>query len=215
MAQTFGPVAEEQGLEFSVELDEGCPTTIVTDAHRLRQVLNNLLANAFKFTEHGRSRCLRAQHRRLGRDHERLAHAGAVIALSVADTGIGIEKALQPAMFEAFAQADGTTARKYGGTGLGLSISRDLVELLGGEITLDSEPGHGSTFTVYLPLESQDAAVVASRRVIVAAAPGRHRSWAAAITQRRTPNRIASGRGRRELARASKAATATEPPHAD
>jgi hypothetical protein len=124
-----------------------------TDPHRLRQVLKNLLSNAVKFTSQGEV-SLRMDLSGSGWDPARrqLEEAESVIAIRVIDTGIGIRDDLQAAMFEAFAQADGTTAREYGGTGLGLSISRDLVGLLGGEIKLDSELGTGSTFTVYLPL---------------------------------------------------------------
>ena len=155
MAHTFDPVADKQGLTFSVELDDELPPAMVTDPHRLRQILKNLLSNSFKFTERGEV-ALRLERSAGGwsPECERLTRAKSVIAISVSDTGIGIKPELQSSMFEAFAQADGTTARRYGGTGLGLSISRDLVDLLGGEITLSSEPGSGSTFTVYLPLEA-------------------------------------------------------------
>jgi signal transduction histidine kinase/ActR/RegA family two-component response regulator/HAMP domain-containing protein len=155
MEQSFDAVARDQGLDYSVGVDATLPKTIRTDPHRLRQVLNNLLANAFKFTDAGEvSLKLEVSTGGWSADQERLSLAPSVIALIVTDSGIGIEKRLQKTIFEAFAQADGTTARKYGGTGLGLSISRDLVELLGGELTLASEAGDGSTFTVYLPIES-------------------------------------------------------------
>ena len=154
MVQIFEPVADAQHTQFSAELDDRLPATMTTDPHRLRQVLKNLMSNAFKFTERGEVR-LRIELAAAGWNpaNRRLSHADSVIALIVGDTGIGIKDELHSSVFEAFAQADGTTAREYGGTGLGLSISRNLVDQLGGEIVLDSAPGHGSTFTVYLPLE--------------------------------------------------------------
>jgi signal transduction histidine kinase/HAMP domain-containing protein len=155
MLQNFGPIADGQGLEFSVALDEALPASIVTDPLRLRQILKNLLSNAFKFTDSGGVE-LRIAPARGGWSPEatRLAKADGVIAISVVDTGIGIAPELHRDVFEAFAQADGTSARRYGGTGLGLSISRDLVRLLGGEVTLTSALGAGSTFTLLLPLEA-------------------------------------------------------------
>jgi CheY-like chemotaxis protein/two-component sensor histidine kinase len=139
----FRPVADQKGVAFKVEHAPGLPAEIITDSRRLRQVLKNLLANAFKFTDQGevRLRVSAVEHHVLG----------AVTAFSISDTGIGMPAEMQQRMFEAFAQADGTTAREYGGTGLGLSISRELMRLLGGEITLASKPELGSTFTVYLP----------------------------------------------------------------
>jgi signal transduction histidine kinase/HAMP domain-containing protein len=163
MMQHFSPLATEQGLTFVAELDHRLPPTIVTDPHRLKQVLKNLLSNAFKFTERGHV-TLRIEPTAdgWGPGHETLNDADSVVAIIVEDTGIGIEKDLQPAMFEAFAQADGTMARRYGGTGLGLSISQNLVELLGGDITVTSEPEVGSTFTVFLPLAFGGTGTVAA-----------------------------------------------------
>jgi signal transduction histidine kinase/HAMP domain-containing protein/CheY-like chemotaxis protein len=160
LEREFGPLADQKGLTFSVELAPGIPGTIATDSGRLRQVLKNLLANAFKFTERGEVtvRVSRPNHGWSPANHE-LAQAGGVTAFSISDTGIGIAGELQQRIFEAFAQGDGTTARKYGGTGLGLSISRQLVQLLGGEMALKSTLGEGSTFTVYLPSASDDEAV--------------------------------------------------------
>ncbi len=135
----FLPQAMERSLQFEVELADDLPVSLFSDRQRLEQILKNLLANAFKFTEKG-SVTLRVEKR--GEDQ---------LAFAVRDTGIGIAPEQQAAIFEAFRQADGTTNRRYGGTGLGLSISRELANLLGGEIEVQSRPGAGSTFTLVVP----------------------------------------------------------------
>jgi CheY-like chemotaxis protein len=139
LEQIFAPVAAEKGLPLAIVTAPSAPATLVTDSRRLQQILRNLLSNAIKFTDRG-SVTLRVA-----------GSLDGMVAFTVADTGIGIEPALQEAIFDAFRQADGSTSRRYGGTGLGLSISRELTKLLGGEIAVDSVPGHGSTFTLSIP----------------------------------------------------------------
>ena len=153
LQRDFEHVALTKGLGYSIDIAPDVPADIVTDAQRLGQILKNLLANAFKFTERGDVK-LRIEPADAGWGPHAtfLDAAPSVVAFRIEDTGIGIEAEDQDRIFEAFAQGDGTSARSYGGTGLGLSISRELVGLLGGEITVTSAPGEGSIFTVYLPL---------------------------------------------------------------
>lgn len=142
LGRAFQDQARVKGLQLTVEASADLPP-LRTDQGRLEQVLRNFLSNALKFTERGRV-TLRVQAVPDG------------IAFSVQDTGIGIDDDQQGAVFEAFRQADGTISRKFGGTGLGLSISRQLADLLGGQITLDSAKGSGSTFTLTLPFATAD-----------------------------------------------------------
>jgi len=153
LLREFGAVAQAQGVDYAIELGSGVPEIFVTDSTRLRQILKNLLANAFKFTEHGDVHVqVSMPENGFNQDIASLADAPAVMAISVSDTGIGVREEDRLRIFEAFAQADGSTARQFGGTGLGLSISRELAGLLGGEIVLTNAPGRSSVFTVYLPL---------------------------------------------------------------
>ncbi|MBC7574473.1 MAG: response regulator [Herminiimonas sp.] len=150
--RTFRHMAEAKQISFAITLEPNLPVSMVTDTTRLQQILKNLLSNAFKFTAHGQV------HLKIGMadhgwsaDHPHLQLANGVLAFSVTDTGVGIAGDKLQLIFEAFQQADGSTARRYGGTGLGLSISRELARLLGGEIRVSSVVGIGSTFTLFLP----------------------------------------------------------------
>ncbi|MBI6908246.1 response regulator [Pseudomonas palleroniana] len=160
----FEPLAADRKLGFQAQILEGAPALLFTDRQRLEQILKNLLSNAIKFTEQGEVSLSVSQA------------PGESIAFTVRDSGIGIAPDQQESIFEAFRQADGTTNRRYGGTGLGLSISRDLATLLGGYITVTSEPGKGSVFTLVLPQQyverTQDSPPIeAPRQVVAAPAP--------------------------------------------
>ncbi|MDD7805727.1 MAG: response regulator [Endozoicomonas sp. (ex Botrylloides leachii)] len=140
------PLAENKGLEFDVSIKPDTTKVILSDSQRLLQIIKNFLSNAFKFTEKGGvyvtvSRVVRKE----------LYNKNSYINFSVKDTGIGIPKDKQAAIFEAFQQADGSTSRKYGGTGLGLAISKEFASLLGGFIEVESTENEGTTFSVLLP----------------------------------------------------------------
>jgi signal transduction histidine kinase len=137
---TAGQLAEQNKNRLVVDVQENLGALTV-DPMRLRQILLNLLSNAFKFTKEGEV-TLRARRVANGRDW---------IELAVADTGIGMSPEQQAKLFEEFTQADSSTARQYGGTGLGLAITRKLARMMGGDVTVTSEPGKGSVFTVRLP----------------------------------------------------------------
>ncbi len=150
---SFKPIVEGKGLDLIIDKIEPLPEYFETDIQKVQQVIKNLVSNAIKFTDKG-SITLRM---RKVTEKNKLSELGVkgdeAIALSVADTGIGIPKDKQGVIFEAFKQADGTTSRKYGGTGLGLSISRSFSHLLGGAMELKSEENKGSEFILYLPMK--------------------------------------------------------------
>ncbi|MBP7335066.1 ATP-binding protein [Niveispirillum sp.] len=153
LMSTVGPRAERKGLVLSLRTGDGVPSGVVTDAKRLRQILLCLLDNGVKFTEQGR----------VTLSVDRVEAPGAVPGLSspspmhwvrfqVVDTGIGIPPEKLDRIFEVFSQADNSITRRFGGAGLGLSIARSLTEMLGGNLTVDSDPDQGSQFTLCLPL---------------------------------------------------------------
>ena len=144
--------AQDEGLEFSIQNNSADTDVFQSDRTRLRQVLNNLIGNAIKFTNDGTiDVCVDS----FPRDDGRLD-----LRFEVRDTGIGVSEEQKEKLFQPFTQADSSTTRQYGGTGLGLTISKNLVELLGGEIGLESVPGKGSTFWFSVPVEQGDAAKV-------------------------------------------------------
>ncbi len=161
--RTFNQIAQDKNLDFIIRADEDLPESLLTDPTRMQQILKNLLSNAFKFTTEGSV----SFHIKLLRDHNLSHIAGPAVAFSVTDTGIGIPQDKFNVIFEAFQQADMGTSRKFGGTGLGLAISREIAALLGGEISVESAVGRGSTFTFYHPLERNVASTVVQRTVAI------------------------------------------------
>jgi signal transduction histidine kinase/ActR/RegA family two-component response regulator len=135
----FTPLASKKGLSFDLALEDSAQGVYLGDPTRVRQILCNLISNALKFTERGEVRVTASA-------------AGGRLALSVSDTGVGIPPERVGVLFEKFTQADASTTRRFGGTGLGLAICRELADLMGGEIAVDSRLGEGSTFVVSLPL---------------------------------------------------------------
>jgi two-component system, sensor histidine kinase and response regulator len=157
--------AEEKHLELGLSIEPTVPERILADPGRLKQILVNLIGNAIKFTSLG---CVHVEVAAIGRD------GNYELQISVRDTGIGIPQAAQAALFKKFAQADASTTRRYGGTGLGLAICRQLIDLMGGKIGIDSTTGAGSTFWFTIPVkatESMDCSAapseIAGRRVLI------------------------------------------------
>lgn len=194
LRETFEPMARQKGLALQIEADALAPSQLVVDSQRLQQILKNLLANAVKFTEHGKVSL-----------HVRAGGQGR-IRFEVCDSGIGIAREQLQVIFEAFLQADGSTRRRYGGTGLGLSISRDLAERMGGSIQVDSEPGRGSCFILELPLQgapASNAAEISAAPLaspVAAAAPAMPVPAPAAVAPTTTVPSVADDRGRRQRA---------------
>src|SRR6185295_574698 len=153
----LGLRARQKGLDLSSHVNPDVPNLVVGDPDRLRQILVNIVGNAIKFTEKGTVG--------ISVDAEAAGESAVLVHFSVTDTGIGVPVDKQRMIFEAFAQVDGSTTRKYGGTGLGLTISAQLVKLMGGKIWVESREGEGSTFhfTTRLELQSEHAGEVAAQ----------------------------------------------------
>jgi two-component system, NarL family, sensor histidine kinase EvgS len=154
----FGGSASSKGLQLSCSVDERIAPAYVADALRLRQILSNFLSNAIKFTEAGQVEAVLEWH---GEALEAGPLGGDRLVFRVADTGIGVSAEQQQRLFQPFSQADSDTTRRFGGTGLGLAICRRLADLMGGDITMESEPGRGTTMRLALTLPRANPADVA------------------------------------------------------
>ena len=166
VAATFANSASSQGLKLQWQCDEHIPPALKCDPQRLRQILFNLISNAIKFTSGG-SVSLRATL-------VAKSETDAKILIDVTDTGIGIDPDAQAKLFQPFVQAEADTTRKFGGTGLGLAISRRLAELIGGQLTMKSKPGHGTTMTLALVLDIADASEVSTSNDVAPSAQPLH-----------------------------------------
>lgn len=156
----FRPLAESKGISFEVQLESECPKHISSDPVRINQIIKNMLSNAIKFTEKGFVAIgVRSLSIAEGLEYDYDKH----IVIEVKDTGIGIPEDKKEQVFEAFRQSDGTTSRKYGGTGLGLAISRELSQLLGGSLEVESQLGSGSTFKLIIPTNASSSDVIVEK----------------------------------------------------
>jgi PAS domain S-box-containing protein len=156
VAGLYAETAASKTLDYHIEIEESARGWFVGDPTRYRQVLQNLVANALKFTEAGQVE-IRASC-------EAGPAGGVMLRTEVIDTGVGISRDARAKLFQKFSQADASTTRRYGGTGLGLAISRQLVEALGGEIGVESQPGLGSRFWFALPLQRTEAPLQADEQ---------------------------------------------------
>lgn len=136
---------QQKNVSFSVELSDDLPQFVIGDSNRIRQIMYNLLSNALKFTENGSVKLVASLEKKI-------KDGNCTVRFAVSDTGIGINPTIMNRLFQPFEQADSSVARQYGGTGLGLTICRRLADLMGGEITVDSTEGKGSTFSLMVPL---------------------------------------------------------------
>jgi signal transduction histidine kinase/CheY-like chemotaxis protein len=150
IARLLAITAHQKGLELICDIDPLVPEYVIADPVRIRQVVVNLMGNAVKFTERGE--VVLSVRIDSNPAHVTTETVGLVLLIAVRDTGIGVLPSKQRQIFQPFSQADGSTTRKYGGTGLGLTISKRLVEMMGGRIWLESEPGAGATFFFTLPV---------------------------------------------------------------
>ena len=137
---SYGPLADAKSLAFELEIDARLAAIVIGDPVRIRQILGNYITNAVKFTSHGSIRIIAGPGDR------------GCVRLAVVDTGAGVDEPLRALLFKPFSQGDSSTTRRFGGTGLGLSICRQLAQLMGGEVGVESTPGEGSTFWAELPL---------------------------------------------------------------
>ena len=149
VVQLLADGAASKGLELLCHVAPDTPAMVNGDPNRIRQVVTNLIGNAVKFTNEGEV-VLRVETSACDK-------GGYLLRFEVRDTGIGIPPEAQQRVFQPFMQADGSTTRRYGGTGLGLAISKRIIEMHGGKIWVESAPGHGSTFSLTLPIKVDQA----------------------------------------------------------
>ncbi len=161
VVRLLSPNAQEKGIELAAFVDPTSTSSFVGDPLRLKQVLTNLVGNAIKFTSTGSVTVV------VDQTSDESSSAKPSLRFSIIDTGIGIPEDKLKGLFVKFSQVDASTTREFGGTGLGLALCKELVGLMGGEITCVSLPSHGSTFSFKLPLDAENSAVVQARRAAV------------------------------------------------